>query len=114
VLTAVEVAPTRMAVTGAASDYSGAGRDTSGHRCVPTASLNSSVLLAISPLCRAKPRAVDQDSAGTAPRCNWLVGDSGRARRVLSLSLLRRLQARRKCQANAYAGRRFRFDAALS
>jgi hypothetical protein len=79
-LTAAEVAPTRVCVTGAASDYSGAGRGTSGHRCVPSASLNSSVLLAISPLCRAKPRAVDQDSAGTAPRCNWLVGDSGRPR----------------------------------
>jgi hypothetical protein len=46
----------------------------------PVRALNSSVLLAISPLCSASPRAVDQDSAGTAPRCNWLVGDSGRAR----------------------------------
>jgi hypothetical protein len=44
------------------------------------ASLNSSLLLATRPLCMAKPRAVDQDSAGTAPCCHWLVGDSGKAR----------------------------------
>ena len=66
------------------------------------ASLNSS-LLAISPLCFATPRAVDQDGAGTGPRCHWLVGGSGRAL-VLSLSLSPRLLAGRPWQANPYPG----------